>query len=102
MDVSLQREESLFCAALEITDPGLRAAFLDRECAGDAELRSAIGELLAAQSGADKFFKKVSQALVPPSDEAIDVPTPIDALEIGQISTNIGPYKLLQRLGEGG
>ena len=102
MDVSLHREESLFCAALEIGDPGLRAAFLDRECAGDSALREAVEELLQAQAGANEFFANVSMSLMPPSDEAMDISTPMETSDIGQASQNIGPYKLLQRLGEGG
>ena len=58
MESSLQREESLFSAALEITDPVAREAFLDRECGDDEPLRAAVEESLAAQSEAEEFFTR--------------------------------------------
>ena len=41
-------EESLFAAAIALADPIARAAFLDRACHGDAELRRAVEALLVA------------------------------------------------------
>ena len=41
-------EESLFVAALEKTTANERQAFLDQACAGDAEQRKRVEQLLAA------------------------------------------------------
>ena len=41
-------EESLFVAALEKTTAADRQAFLDQACAGDAEQRKRLEQLLAA------------------------------------------------------
>ena len=41
------RAEKIFCSALEIQSPDGRKDLLDRECAGDAALRSKVEELLA-------------------------------------------------------
>jgi eukaryotic-like serine/threonine-protein kinase len=49
-------EEELFAAAMEISVPEQRLAFLDQACAGNAGLRARIEALLAAQKRADKFF----------------------------------------------
>jgi len=45
-----RRAAELFKAALDYADPAGRAAFLDRRCAGDAELRAAVEALLAADA----------------------------------------------------
>ena len=42
------RIKNLFVAALDQPDPTARQAFLDRECAGDCELRKRLETLLNA------------------------------------------------------
>lgn len=53
--VSSERLEELFLRAVEL-NTGERAAFLDRWCAGDAELRKELDSLLAHHSGAGGFL----------------------------------------------
>jgi len=102
MESSIEREERLFSAALEVTDPAERASFLDRMCADDPTLREAVEQSLAAQAEAEQFFTRTSQALVP-SDHAIDdIGIALEEFEAEAAGTCIGPYKLLQRLGVGG
>ena len=101
MESSLQREERVFSAALEVPDAAGRAAFLDRACEGDAALRAAVEESLAAQVAAEQFFTRSSAALVPAGAGIGPGPTPGD-LEVEAIGTRIGRYRLLERLGEGG
>jgi WD40 repeat protein/predicted Ser/Thr protein kinase len=48
---SRRRVEELFDQALDL-DPALLAAFLDEQCAGDAEMRAAVEELLHLDRGA--------------------------------------------------
>jgi hypothetical protein len=43
-------EEAVFAVALEIADPMERAAYLDRACAGNVQLRAAVESLLNAYS----------------------------------------------------
>ena len=87
-------EESLFAKVLEITDPQQRASFLQQECAGDEELRQRIERLLAAHATPDSFYDSpVSLGLDATRDFRNDLP------QEGEV---IGPYKLLQRIGEGG
>ena len=106
MDPGSQREQSLFEAALDFADPAQRRAFLDRECGEDHALRERIEKLLALSQSADDFFTKCGPALeeaaanadpaqIPSAAQSALVPEP------GQ-SSHIGPYKLLQKLGEGG
>jgi eukaryotic-like serine/threonine-protein kinase len=83
-------EESLFAKALAIPDAAKRAAFLDRECAGNPDLRREVGQLLAAHSAAGSFLAR------PDVTAAHGDGSPPPDLKA------VGPYKLLQKIGEGG
>ena len=101
MDAAKERAEEILCAALEISEPGQRAAFLDKSCAGNAGLRSALDEMLAAQKDVDEFFGSSAPSalgVAPLAGGLIDVSSDAN-LELGE---QIGPYKLLERIGEGG
>ncbi len=52
MAVDPARAKSLFLEASDLASPAERAAYLDRECGGDAELRARVEALLAADDGA--------------------------------------------------
>ena len=51
MAVDAARAKSLFLTASDLTDPVERAAYLERECGGNAELRARVEALLAADGG---------------------------------------------------
>src|SRR4051794_27152072 len=98
-------ERDLFVAALQITDRAERSAWLDRECGGDATLRRRVEALLAALDGAGSprdspAFARGATAGPTGQDAAAAAagqePSP------GAPGTLIGPYKLLQQIGEGG
>ncbi|HSQ56054.1 MAG TPA: protein kinase, partial [Gemmata sp.] len=83
-------EESLFARAVAIGDAAERVAFLDRECAGNSELRREMEELLSAHAAAGGFLHRPEvtasyQNASPPPQSNI-----------------VGPYKLLEAIGEGG
>ena len=85
--------ESVFFAALEKETPEARAVYLDEACNGDANLRRCVERLLNAHPKADGLFQ--SQ---PPGLAATTAGPTIDE----RPGSVIGPYKLLQQLGEGG
>src|SRR5947209_2563275 len=85
-------ERSIFLAALEIADPADRAAYLDRECADNAEQRGQIEDLLAAHDRSGSFMARPAHG----SETVAYEPA-----EEGP-GTRVGPYKLLQEIGEGG
>jgi serine/threonine protein kinase/tetratricopeptide (TPR) repeat protein len=94
-------EETLFHEALA-RPAGERASFLDAACAGDAALRQRLEILLSAHDNPGSFLG--SPAVNP---EATSAPLPGSALEEtvapAIASANvIGPYKLVQEIGEGG
>jgi serine/threonine protein kinase len=85
---------TIFCEAVDYAAGAERAAFLDRACGGDAALRARVEALLEADARAGKFLEGAPAAAVAPT-----VTGPHNAEPLG---TMIGPYKLLQQIGEGG
>jgi serine/threonine protein kinase/tetratricopeptide (TPR) repeat protein len=93
MGVKVPSVEAVFGEALEISSASERASFLDRACAGDLELRRQVQSLLDAHFRAGQFLES------PASSPTFSVhPAPL-AEGPGTI---IGPYKLLEQIGEGG
>ncbi len=96
-------ERSIFLAALDRPDPTERAAYLDQAWAGDAELRRRIDELLAAHDEPGDFLEPpaVGDSTAGFGDEGPDDrPAPSPFVE--GPGSRIGPYKLLQQIGQGG
>jgi eukaryotic-like serine/threonine-protein kinase len=85
-------ERSIFLAVLEIEDQGVRAAYLDRACAGEPALRARVEGLLKAHQEAGPFMERPAPALVGTLDEPVSE----------RPGTVIGPYKLMEQIGEGG
>ena len=85
--------EAIFFAALEKGSPQERAAYLDEACAGDPDLRRRVETLLAAQAQAGSFLEQPARSPVATVDEQPVSEGP---------GTVIGPYKLLEQIGEGG
>jgi serine/threonine protein kinase len=105
MSVAKQLEDAVFFTALNLSDLEQRKLFLDQACAGDPGLRAAVEELLSAQGNAEHFFSKGASALNLPADEiaaAVKEGVSDKIFVDEQIGTKVGPYKLLQKLGEGG
>jgi WD40 repeat protein len=88
-------ERELFTAALQIEDPVKRADYLARACGDDTGLRQRVEALLNALGAAGSFLQKPAEKGGPASDQPSAVPAETPG-------TIIGPYKLLQQIGEGG
>jgi serine/threonine protein kinase len=85
--------EAIYFAALEKKASAERVAYLDEACKGDEVLRRCVERMLDSSSKVGNFLQPE------PKDRPIeDKPAPIEERP-GSI---IGPYKLLQELGEGG
>ncbi|MCB1275560.1 protein kinase [Prosthecobacter sp.] len=100
-------DESIFTHAIDLP-PEQRGAYLDLACAGDAEQRVRIDELLRSHEGAGSFLAGAAI-----QDIAADLDVTVKAAPGTMPSTRglpsseksgdrIGPYKLLQAIGEGG
>src|SRR4051794_2064555 len=95
MPFDAQRAQAIFAAASELADVAGRAALLDRECGGDAELRRRIELLLAAHddsAGLPAADLPGTGAFVPSAK-----PT-----ELSHGTLFAGRYKIREKLGEGG
>src|SRR4051794_11141057 len=83
----------IFLQAIEIASPDERAAFVEEACGDDAGLRARVASLLEANELAGDFLEAPAVSPTVTAD-----PTP----PIEGPGTAIGPYKLLERIGEGG
>src|SRR5262249_14511935 len=92
--------KELFLAALEVA-PEDRAAWLERECAADAGLREHLRLMLAAHDVPQSLLDRPALPLAAPSPREGVSPTADQPLTEGA-GTAIGPYKLLEQIGEGG
>jgi tetratricopeptide (TPR) repeat protein/serine/threonine protein kinase len=84
--------ESVFAQAIEIESPQDRAAFLEEACASAPELRREVEKLVVDYFRAGRFMEKPAARIITTADEPIsECP-----------GTVIGPYKLMEQIGEGG
>jgi serine/threonine protein kinase len=93
--MSSEKAIALFHQALEITDPAQRLGFLQGACADNAELLAHVQKLLAAHEDAANAFPTD-----PDGDATATVLAPAPPGE--GPGSQIGKYKLLQVIGEGG
>jgi WD40 repeat protein/serine/threonine protein kinase len=84
-------EKSIFLAAVEIRSDRERAAFVDKACAGNPQLRAGVDALLQAHVRPQKLLDTA-----PAPGPTFDQPT------TEHPGTVIGPYKLIEQIGEGG
>jgi len=92
-------EEAIFHAATELSDPSVRAAFLERACGGNAALRARIKALLDADVRAQRFLDGDPLGLAQPDEPPVQ---PARAAPDESPGTVIGRYRLLKPIGEGG
>ena len=104
------RADTIFLEALELEDAKERRAFVEMVCADAPELLAEVERLFAALDQSESFFEDESATRITASEitrtltelpdffEQVKTALPDDA-EVGK---QIGPYKLLQKIGEGG
>src|SRR4051812_10344621 len=91
--MSVMGEQSIFIEALERKDPTARAAFLDLACGANSSLRGRIERLLQRHQQLDSLLGLHGTSIA----HDIDIVSETDTF-----GTVIGPYKLLEQIGEGG
>jgi serine/threonine protein kinase/tetratricopeptide (TPR) repeat protein len=84
--------KSIFLAAIDEHSPEEWPALLDQACAGNTQLRAEVERLLRAQAAIGSFHEAPRLGLPGTADEHISE----------RPGTIIGPYKLLEQIGEGG
>src|SRR5262245_29721304 len=102
MAVDAARAKSLFLIASDRADPAERAAYLERECGGDAELRARVEALLRANDAAPLPPALPGNATGSHAPDRL--PETVDhgdpTARVG--ATLAGKYKLIEAIGEGG
>jgi serine/threonine protein kinase len=88
-----QQVEEVLQAALDCA-PQERAAFLDQVCAGDAELQTEANSLVSAYDAAADFIEEPAIAR--------DAHVILGDHSLNHIGREIGPYRIIERLGSGG
>jgi serine/threonine protein kinase/transcriptional regulator of met regulon len=85
-------EERIFHLSREIPGQSARSEYLDQVCAGDLALRERVEQLMRVHEQEQNFLKSG------------DAPAPTEAMGELNIAAGqqIGRYKLLQKIGEGG
>jgi serine/threonine protein kinase len=86
MSTSTPNVETILEQAIAIAAPAERQAFVEKACAGDAGLQQRVERLIVNHFRAGGFLERPAVEV-----ETILVPEPV-----------IGPYKLLEPIGEGG
>jgi hypothetical protein len=100
MSVPPRSLKELFLAVLEVA-PEDRAAWLERECAADAGLREHLRLMLAAHDAPQSLLDQ-PMATLAASSFRNGVSATVEQPLTEAAGTTIGPYKLLQLIGEGG
>jgi serine/threonine protein kinase len=86
--------EEIFFTALEKGSAEERSSYLEVACAGDADLRRRVEKMLAAQSQGRSFLE---------SPAAVGHVATVDQQSVTEApGALIGPYKLIEQIGEGG
>jgi serine/threonine protein kinase/Flp pilus assembly protein TadD len=91
MSRQVPNPELVFAEIIEIESPEKRAAFLDRACGHDPEFRRAMEKLVLDHFRAGQFLEMPAHVVVTADHPDTERP-----------GTLIGPYKLLELIGEGG
>ncbi|HMF19568.1 MAG TPA: serine/threonine-protein kinase [Gemmataceae bacterium] len=92
MNLQQDKAKSVLLNALEIGSASVRQAYVDAECAGNEALRREVQDLLEHHDQMGVFLDSPAPALDATMDEPIRE----------QPGTVIGPYKLMEQIGEGG
>src|SRR5437868_6281052 len=99
MPADFQRVKEIFLAAVEQTDPQEREACLRQACSDDAALRRRVEAMLRRHAQAGSLLDR-------PAFEAAALlalqPAGTGSPRAEAAGTRLGPYKLLQKIGEGG
>ncbi|MEE8523683.1 MAG: tetratricopeptide repeat protein [Thermoanaerobaculia bacterium] len=88
--------DTLFQAALDLSADE-RAAFLDRQCVGDRELRAAVDRLLASSDDTAPLLEPGGALIADLGKEAIT-----DMIEVARTGQRIGRWRIVKEIGFGG
>ncbi|MBN2683735.1 MAG: serine/threonine protein kinase [Pontiellaceae bacterium] len=102
--------DEIYFAAFEIEDEQKRRAYVEQVCAEDERLQQEVLKLFGMQDEADHLFRNGSPTQITAVDVAntlTHIPEFFENMKTSlpddeEVGKQIGPYKLLQKIGEGG
>jgi serine/threonine protein kinase len=92
MDHDKPTIDSIFLGAAALKEAAARADYLGRACGADGALRKRVERLLAAESKVDGFLETPAMGVAETGGETV----------LERPGTVIGPYQLMEQIGEGG
>lgn len=92
MTDSAAKAKSIFLSAIEKYPKEQWQTYVDGACGDDESLRARVDQLLKAHGELGTFAESDSP----------EIAATVETARAEQVGTQIGPYKLLQQLGEGG
>lgn len=97
MKANSMNEAEIFAKVAGENDPEKRDDILNKLCEADSKLKTRVQHLVAAHEKPDSFFDD-------PVHMGHDRELEVTSLKVGfvQAGSMVGPYKLLQEIGEGG
>ncbi|MBN2684161.1 MAG: protein kinase [Pontiellaceae bacterium] len=105
------RADEIFFSALGIETDTERDAYVIKACGSDAQLREQVDRLFAAVSESEKFFSEDAPTQITTAevvqtldglDKVLEKAGRVFEEEDEEVGKQIGPYKLLRKIGEGG
>src|SRR5690349_15128646 len=91
----------IFLSALDRPTPSERAVFVQKASAGNAALRQQVEALLLVHDEPDSLLDQSRISLQAPLDGLADSAVTVEQ-PARLVGTVIGPYRLLEQIGEGG
>src|SRR5262245_41284174 len=91
-------EQSIFCEAIGLRSPVERSAYLDRACEGETTLRAEVDALLAAHDLLAEL-PLPGEGAMGCSATAVEIAPSAPGASLG---ARVGPYKVAEKIGEGG
>jgi serine/threonine protein kinase/Flp pilus assembly protein TadD len=91
MGIPVNQARAIFLEAIEQPDAAARESFIASACGGDADLQLRVERLIESHEKLGSFH-----------DQSPSPAATIDQLQLEKPGTSIGPYKLLEQIGEGG
>src|ERR1035437_5199389 len=102
MNLRPDRVEAAFSQAVEQPSLEAREEVLQKFCGEDEAALVRLRELLVAYDGADEFLEQAPVVDRPAIQEDPEVAAEFARLKPEEAGDRIGPYKLLEQIGEGG
>ncbi|MCO8121518.1 serine/threonine protein kinase [Stieleria sp. TO1_6] len=98
--MAVASEKSIFFQALDIASPRERAAYVQQACAGNEDLLTAVSALLLEnERDGNPVDRPLAAAFLPTGVQIFDDEASASQFPPG---TMVGPYQLMERIGEGG